>query len=903
METKENETPSHTPRPEGGRPTPRSSRAPSTAPGERLARLASRLSFRDEEAALRRSHLHGSRSPPVGSPTKSRLTRRANSRLRHINALPLGVHKHTGGVSELVGRGYGDCLAEDERKHESMNSTVAALMENLQGRPMVKDLPLMFDDESSLHRAGSLNATKKRRGLQSPHFAAAPPPGLHPADDPELARQESLLSRVERGDLGRRECNRLLGRRVVGRLTQRDRILLKMAHLRRHPLLRTEFGQRAEVYKRARGVKLLSGGTDYLAKNISLANDLTTLEIPADESDSDVPTSVSFTDTLNGGSRVVFRSLDGVLVCEVEAKPFFCPEISWDGRELFLPNLGSARRWRKRLPLGSLLGKPPRQTFRPPTDCVARVLGGLRKLAASCDSAIAIGSEVKVVGAMEERRRRMRAVEKERAKRALDVREARVEEARQREEEADAVLLGKIPNPAALQAVVWHTIVQIALSGRKLFGITKASARLLSRSEGVKWSMAVLRRRLLPLIQQKLARLRLRKGVRGAMRSTRVQVKLLSEMDRRKVEAAGIVRVVMWGIGKCVAMRARVAQVLFRRRLLRVQRWVRNFARRKAFQLSLMDLQWRRLEMQMAEKIRHEEMSKLKTDLHRFQMWKASEKRAHGVSREHVWREGLQWDQRTFRLLTSMTEMRAQTLKEFELRSMASDVGYFKRRHLHCQASFRNQKLWTELTSRRRVLFNMLPVYKEALHRWEKEREHLTRHITHDSQRAVEAMLQIAHARPKPQPPKWTILIEPRTLGHWIHEGWQFTDAAVWGMPAPSEHDASPTSPVRSVSPPSPPPPQTTRRTSRAVPLGMQISRFYGGAAGVPKGKSLAGDWSQATSGMAPAVARRAVKAEAALQDKRRPSTAMASNRLTPQQWGNRGLLSSPVIRPSSAER
>eukprot|EP01065_Artemidia_motanka_P035686 TRINITY_DN4357_c0_g2_i2.p1 TRINITY_DN4357_c0_g2~~TRINITY_DN4357_c0_g2_i2.p1 ORF type:complete len:851 (+),score=209.35 TRINITY_DN4357_c0_g2_i2:453-3005(+) len=806
--------------------------------------------------------------------------------------------------------------------HEGVAADAASLLAGIANRPMLRMAGPQQQDRGKGRRQ------EEEARLASPE---APPTERSQSVDSDA----SLLSNIERGQLGkadRRKCQELTGKRVVGPLSNRQRIHLKIAHLRNNPKHREQFGRRARVYRNAVvALRDTRGKCDHVRQNISGAADQHSVTLPDDPEEEEesetlvgdgttaaLSTSVgsvrsgevAFVDAREG-DRIVFRrdAATGSLQCVMDGVPWRCPQLVWGraGRDLEMPYLGEeapAHRLRRRSRSKGI--GPKRQHVTPPADALANILARIRRLAVRCGCAVGIDDTVKVAGAQAVRARRLRAESTRRAEHAIAVREALADEVEYRIWCAEMKERMRGFDAATSQEGRWEVAVVLALFTRRITGGAKAGSLLIEGLRRRNWAQQLLVTKFLPMVRQRIARSRLREGVGGVLKSTRIQVRVRNEMDRRKGEASETVRKFMVAIAGCVQMRARVAQVHFRRRLRCLQMWIRSFAQRKAFQLFLMDMQWRRLEAALAHRLRQEDMHRLRNDLQRFLQWRAKEKKVHGVlPKELTWREDLPWDSRTFRLLASMVEMRAHTLRDQDLRGIAADIGYLSRRHFHTQPSFRHRRLWEELTRRRRVLFKALPQYRDALHRWEQEREHLTRHISHDSAAAQETMLCLAHARPKPEAPTWSILIEPRLLTLWIREGWHAAEGGDGSL-----------SPRRRQQPEQPEPQTVTtlRVPRKAAPAKNEVvvSRLYGGAAAVGPAAAKK-TWSPALAlggdQMSAATARRALRAEAALLrpkahggggQPRRPSSAVPGQRqLTPAQWAGRSLL---PPRPQSAQ-
>eukprot|EP01062_Namystynia_karyoxenos_P056476 TRINITY_DN47436_c0_g1_i1.p1 TRINITY_DN47436_c0_g1~~TRINITY_DN47436_c0_g1_i1.p1 ORF type:complete len:1029 (+),score=264.26 TRINITY_DN47436_c0_g1_i1:116-3202(+) len=928
-------------------------------------------------AALRRSPLHRvtQNISSVSKPHASALTRHRNeilsqwerpARLSVSTApgSPLGppqVSAGTGGV----GPGAATPLPGQPRfvRPDEIANAASALLDGLAARPLLAlDAPRAAAAVPTAGRGGAAPKRRAGAGQQQPEDPGSPAsPGLaldQPPPSPKAAgggaRRLSEETTYSEGGAGARDAlSRLVGRRVPMRpLTNRERIRVKLAHMRGHPRQREQFARVVQAHVRTRRVRV-PGEADFVTQNKSDAGDVTFHRLPspppsprhspappgdgASLGDSTAGSlaarpagasaEVSFRAAVPPGARVCFRraAQSGELQCEVNSLVWRCPQVLWDhgGRDLLLPDLGCGlppQRLRGlKAPGAQYIAVAP-QRVRPPRAGLVQLLTGLRDLALSCrHCAVGIGPYVAVAGKRQEHTDTHRAARQARADAVAAARAAAIEATLQQQWEWENA--ERLQREAAYLHDLqhgWAVAVCFASSLDILHGALRRVHFLRLTADVRNWAALVIQRRLWCIQRRRAARAKAG-GVKAQFRAAKRKLGMQGMIDRRKEEITPIVRQFIVAVAGCIQMRARVAQVLFRCRLTCLQRWIRRFVQRKAFQLQLMDMQWRKVEAALAQRLRHEEMVRLRGDLEKFIQWRDAEKKVHGVlPRELQWREGVPWDPKTFRLLASMVEMRANTLKEQDLRGIAADIGYFSRRAYYTQPGYRQRRLWEELTQRRRTFYRSLPLHRDALRTWQAQRDHLEQHITHESAAAQEAMLSIAHARPRPEPPAWSIMIDVKQLHQWIREGWQQAE----GREAEMSPEAAPLQVASSPKPAAPSglqraPPSAAPKAQPKVQA-IKVSRWDGGAAAVPvrygpAGRKPAGlstqdaVWSAAMAPpgleLSPAEQRRVLRAEAAVSKPTpgRPSSASAKHqgrRLTPTQWAGRTLLASRPTLP-----
>ena len=210
----------------------------------------------------------------------------------------------------------------------------------------------------------------------------------------------------------------------------------------------------------------------------------------------------------------------------------------------------------------------------------------------------------------------------------------------------------------------------------------------------------------------------------------------------------------------CVQVRARMARSLFMSRVKCIQRFVRYVVKRKRFQLGMLETYWKYEETFQLQTAKQRNLRKVRCDVQEFADWRAKQKSTERTSR-HVhatWSPGLPWDQKSFTLLASLTDMRVQDLPDAEVRRVAIDIGYLERSVPVVPASIRRTVLCEELERRRRTYYAKIPGYKESLRIWTKQVELLAGHVTHESPEMRQRLLNLAGVTEKPPPPLWGVL-------------------------------------------------------------------------------------------------------------------------------------------------
>ena len=355
-------------------------------------------------------------------------------------------------------------------------------------------------------------------------------------------------------------------------------------------------------------------------------------------------------------------------------------------------------------------------------------------------------------------RARCRSAQAARARRARDEAWMRLDEeaAALAQEKAEAAERRRRCE-ALLQAVA------LAASLRRFDSVQRAARTEQEAVRARDEAARVLQGKLLPLIRLRANRETWMTGAKAALR--RLSAQRRQVLERKEAGAVLVLHLLRLAEG-CVQVRARLARSRFMGMVRRLQTFTRAIVMRKRLQYSIFEMQWKLEEASQIQRTRAREMQGLKEEFERMLAWREAERKegrggvGQRAEKPAAWREGLRWDHPQYTLLSSMLEMRANHLPDADLRQVACDVGYLQRSAAAAvPAHLRREVLHEELRQRRRAYYSKIPLWRDAVDRWEKRREMLTDHITHDVEDVRAKLLQLAGVSACPAKPEWAVVL------------------------------------------------------------------------------------------------------------------------------------------------